>query len=317
MRGPERPGLPLAGQARDADLRRRVRELLHGRVPDFRVRRLHGLRVCGGEPRGEDQRVEPGAHRRGRASYDLGPDRGAPAPRHGVRVPYHDTPGAAGGRGASPAGGDRPKQAGLGGQAGPARAVVRLARGRGGGQRGAAGVHRPLRVPLRLPSGRRPRDLAAPGPPGPTARRRQGKTFAARLRLEAGGAVVKPTPDANPKTHRAILALLSRLPPGAAVLDVPCGSGALTWELLRRGYTATPGDASPRRYQLPAPPCHAVDLNTAIPFPDNAFDAAVCCEGPQVLENPAQAFREFARVLTPGGMLVVALPNVANLFSRG
>jgi len=129
--------------------------------------------------------------------------------------------------------------------------------------------------------------------------------------------VVKPTPDANPKTHRAILAMLSSLSPGAAVLDAPCGSGALTWELLRRGYQATPGDACPRRYQVPAPPCHAVDLNQALPFPDNTFHAAVCCEGPQVLENPAQAVREFARVLKPGGILVVALPNVANLFSRG
>ena len=74
--------------------------------------------------------------------------------------------------------------------------------------------------------------------------------------------MVKPAPDSNPKTHRAILDMLSSLPPGAVVLDAPCGSGALTWELLHSGYKAAPGDAFPRLYQLPEPPCHAVDLNS-------------------------------------------------------
>jgi SAM-dependent methyltransferase len=126
----------------------------------------------------------------------------------------------------------------------------------------------------------------------------------------------RPRGNSNPKTYRAICRMLPPLGRGARVLDVPSGTGALTWELERLGYRVTSGDYDVGQYRLKSPACLPIDLNETIPLPDDHFDAAVFCEGPQVLENPARALREFARVLKSGSPLVVSLPNVGNLYSR-
>jgi SAM-dependent methyltransferase len=47
----------------------------------------------------------------------------------------------------------------------------------------------------------------------------------------------------------------------------------------------------------------------ALPFPDGSFDTITCFEAIEHLENPDDAFDEFARVLRPGGILFVSSPN--------
>jgi SAM-dependent methyltransferase len=47
----------------------------------------------------------------------------------------------------------------------------------------------------------------------------------------------------------------------------------------------------------------------ALPYADHAFDAVVCCWVLQHLEDPTRALAEFARVLRPGGTLLLAVPH--------
>jgi len=53
------------------------------------------------------------------------------------------------------------------------------------------------------------------------------------------------------------------------------------------------------------------DLNAdqALPLADDAFDAVLCALSVQYLQYPAAVFREFERVLAPGGVLVVSFSN--------
>jgi SAM-dependent methyltransferase len=106
---------------------------------------------------------------------------------------------------------------------------------------------------------------------------------------------------------------IGALPPGSAVLDVPCGGG-LALRGMRPGqdlrYVAA--DISPvmlartraragrmRR----AVPVTAADV-TRLPFRDNSFDLCVCFNGLHCLPDPAAAVRELARCLKAGGRLV-------------
>src|SRR5207244_2574644 len=50
----------------------------------------------------------------------------------------------------------------------------------------------------------------------------------------------------------------------------------------------------------------------ALPFPDQSFDYLTSHEVIEHVEEPATALREFARVLRPGGICVIATPNGAS-----
>ena len=53
------------------------------------------------------------------------------------------------------------------------------------------------------------------------------------------------------------------------------------------------------------------DLNAdqSLPLEDASFDAVLCALSVQYLQYPGAVFREFARVLRPGGVLVVSFSN--------
>jgi SAM-dependent methyltransferase len=103
--------------------------------------------------------------------------------------------------------------------------------------------------------------------------------------------------------------------PGVRCLDVGCGDGSTAgpW-LVRRGCSYVGVDVSETAVQQAAAlgfDARVVDDAAALPFEDGAFDAALAVEVLEHLFAPQQAVAEILRVLRPGGVLVVTVPNVA------
>ena len=59
-----------------------------------------------------------------------------------------------------------------------------------------------------------------------------------------------------------------------------------------------------------------VDLTRGLPYPDKSFDLVVLTEVIEHLENHRAALGEVARVLRPGGHLILTTPNIMRLDSR-
>jgi demethylmenaquinone methyltransferase / 2-methoxy-6-polyprenyl-1,4-benzoquinol methylase len=102
-----------------------------------------------------------------------------------------------------------------------------------------------------------------------------------------------------------------RLTPEQRVLDVAAGTGVSTAELARSGAWAVASDFSlgmlragygrPGRSSLPFVAADALQL----PFADAVFDAVTISFGLRNVADPVRALTEFARVVRPGGVLVV------------
>jgi demethylmenaquinone methyltransferase / 2-methoxy-6-polyprenyl-1,4-benzoquinol methylase len=97
--------------------------------------------------------------------------------------------------------------------------------------------------------------------------------------------------------------------PGNRVLDACCGTGDLALADARAGGRVTGLDFSERmleraRRKGPALEWVRGDL-LALPFSDGSFDAATVGFGVRNVEDVELAFREFRRVLGPGGRLGV------------
>ena len=54
---------------------------------------------------------------------------------------------------------------------------------------------------------------------------------------------------------------------------------------------------------------HDVNAHPRLPFEDGAFAAVLCCVSVQYLVHPLETFAEVARVLAPGGPVVVTFSN--------
>jgi demethylmenaquinone methyltransferase / 2-methoxy-6-polyprenyl-1,4-benzoquinol methylase len=98
-----------------------------------------------------------------------------------------------------------------------------------------------------------------------------------------------------------------QLLPGAKVLDVAAGTAVSTVELTRNGAWAVALDFSigmlraGRRRAVPKVAGDAMHL----PFADGTFDAVTISFGLRNVQDPGAALAEFARVVRPGGQLLV------------
>jgi demethylmenaquinone methyltransferase/2-methoxy-6-polyprenyl-1,4-benzoquinol methylase len=116
--------------------------------------------------------------------------------------------------------------------------------------------------------------------------------------------------------RRATIAA-AELEPGMRVLDVACGTGMLARAaaaVVGRGGGVTGLDASPAmlaqaaRVEIPpaaAEPRWVRGDALALPFPDATVDAAMIGFGLRNLPDYAAGLRELARVVMPGGRVVV------------
>lgn len=104
-------------------------------------------------------------------------------------------------------------------------------------------------------------------------------------------------------------AILDELPVGVA-LDVACGTGRHAAHLAELGHTVIATDISPgmleaARKKLPDAELHLADMH-ALPLATASVDTVVTGLAVNHVPDLAPVFHEFARVLRPGGNLVVS-----------
>ena len=115
-----------------------------------------------------------------------------------------------------------------------------------------------------------------------------------------------------------VLALVADLPAsGTRTLDVSCRNGEVLAKLAARGF-----EVRGTRFERGLPPFEGipidegVDLTRGLPYPDASFDLVLMTEVIEHLENHRAALCDLARVLRPGGRLVLTTPNIMRLDSR-
>jgi malonyl-CoA O-methyltransferase len=135
-----------------------------------------------------------------------------------------------------------------------------------------------------------------------------------RAAFSRGAAAYDQRAEVQAAVRARVLALAAAAAPGARrLLDVGCGTGRLLADALaaRPGLAAAgldlaPGMCAAARAAAPAAGVAAGDAE-ALPFRAGAFDLVVSTSTFQWLPRLEPALAECARVLRPGGRLVVAL----------
>lgn len=127
----------------------------------------------------------------------------------------------------------------------------------------------------------------------------------------------------SPTTMNAVrlrhtLDILGRYPSGR-LLDAGCGAGGTTSAVLKAGWKVEAIDYANNMVSetnahlkqegfedVVARQCSVTDLNL---FGDEEFDAVICLGVMYYIEQDEQAYREFVRVLKPGGILICSMQN--------
>lgn len=131
--------------------------------------------------------------------------------------------------------------------------------------------------------------------------------------------------EPDPAFRRRAAWLLSELgaglPKGGCVLDLGCGQGFYLPLYAQLGLTATGVEPDPvprvaAERKAAALGFTLVDATAErLPFPNASFDALVMSEVLEHLPDPTLALAEAARVLVPGGLLLVTVPHAEYPFA--
>ncbi len=118
------------------------------------------------------------------------------------------------------------------------------------------------------------------------------------------------------RIYRSVADVLAARGAHGAIADVGCGRGDL-WQALGGTFQSCIGVDAVRYDGLPPEvEFHAADLDAArLPLPDESVDVAAAVEVIEHLENPRAFARELARIVRPGGWVVITTPNQLSALS--
>src|SRR6266480_6776386 len=118
--------------------------------------------------------------------------------------------------------------------------------------------------------------------------------------------------------------------PGDSWVDLGCGSGVLCRELLALGASVVAVDGSPRmlsqaRERVGSEYAARVDwiesdVQSIDALKNGSFDGVLCSSVVEYLDRPDALLKEVARILSPGGVLVISLPptlSAVRAFQKG
>lgn len=119
----------------------------------------------------------------------------------------------------------------------------------------------------------------------------------------------------NPQKQRLSIRALKELGPASTVrlLDFGCGDAACSEFFHLRGYKVRGVDISEtvimrNRARFPEIEFEQVLPDSAVPYPDGSFDAIFSSEVIEHVYDTQFVFSEFARLLRPGGLLILTTP---------
>jgi ubiquinone/menaquinone biosynthesis C-methylase UbiE len=118
--------------------------------------------------------------------------------------------------------------------------------------------------------------------------------------------------------NRALLALIPA-EPGKA-LDIGCGAGDNARVLRERGWKVWGVTLSPDEADLARPACEDVLIANVefddLPLEDKSFDVLIFSHVLEHMIQPAKTLARMARYLKDGGLVIIAVPNMAHLRLR-
>ncbi|MBN1174329.1 MAG: methyltransferase domain-containing protein, partial [Micromonosporaceae bacterium] len=123
--------------------------------------------------------------------------------------------------------------------------------------------------------------------------------------------------DSDGSSHSAIIDMLPDHPP-CRILDVGCSGGLLAERIRRHGHWVTGIDV----VKIPGvrdrtDEFHLVDLTKSIPEQvGRNFDFIIAGDIIEHLPEPAHALRNLARLLRPGGQILLSVPNFGHWYPR-
>ena len=119
-------------------------------------------------------------------------------------------------------------------------------------------------------------------------------------------------------SHSQILDWIDRERPDE-VLEVGTATGYLSAEMAKRGCVVTGIENDPEMAKLAQQHCHQMivgDVEQLDLSELGKYDAIVLGDVVEHLRNPQQFLQKTARLLKPGGKVLMSLPNVANIWVR-
>jgi len=103
---------------------------------------------------------------------------------------------------------------------------------------------------------------------------------------------------------------------GKRVIDLSAGSGYIANLFHEAGTSLELYDLFPEQNKFCPVPCKHIDLQKPFPIADKTADIVILAETIEHLPNQYFFFVETARILKPGGTLLLTTPNSSSLRSR-